>query len=133
ESQLGKHAYIRKYLLSRGLNTDPHKEYHISLYSKDDLIKMFSDRNFFIERMYSTVWAKMMVHPDELAPALQAQKKFPIIRMLNRFFLFCKKKFHPASSAFLEFYSLLEMYALGKWIESQGYVIIARKKNNEDI
>ncbi|MFH0857381.1 MAG: class I SAM-dependent methyltransferase, partial [Candidatus Magasanikbacteria bacterium] len=62
ESKLGKHAYIRKYLFARGLNTDPHKEYHISLYSKDELKKMFFDRNFFIERMYSTVWAKMMVH-----------------------------------------------------------------------
>jgi len=131
ESKLGRHAFVRKYLLSHGLNTDPHKQFHISLYSKDELKKMFADRDFIIERMYSTVWAKMMVHPDELAPALQSQKKFPLLRLVNRFFLYIKKRFHPLSSAFLELYSLIEMYMIGKWVESQGYIIIAKKGKKE--
>lgn len=129
ESKLGKHAYIRNYLMNKGLNTDPHAEFHISLYSKAGLRELLTGAGFTIDRMYSAVWAKFLVHPDELYPALQkAKPRFPILRLLNSLLFRLKNKTKPFSLAAAEFYSLLEMYTLGRYVESQGYVILAKKK-----
>ncbi len=127
ESQLGKHAWLRKYLLKRGLNTDPHAEFHISLYDKGDLHGMISRAGFDIGTMLSTVWAKFFVHPDELYPAFQKHGKFFFLRQINAFFHWIKKKLHPVSTAAAELYSLVELVTIGRFVESQGYVIIARK------
>lgn len=128
ESQLGKHAYIRNYLMKRGLNTDPHKEFHISLFSKQQLKKMIEIAGFNIRVMYTTVWAKFLVHPDELYPAFQEYGGFFFLRHLNASMSWIKKKTHPYSTAMAELYSLLEMFAIGRWVESQGYVVLCRKK-----
>ncbi len=127
ESELGKHAYIRNYMMKRGLNTDPHQEFHISLYPKVVLKEFIEAAGFEIGKMYTTVWAKFFVHPDELYPALQSQKKFFFLRQLNKFLHFIKKKTHPFSTACCEFYSLAEMLIIGRWVESQGYVVLGRK------
>ena len=37
ESELGRHAFVRRYFFNRGLNIDPHAESHISLYNKTEL------------------------------------------------------------------------------------------------
>lgn len=128
ESKLGRHAYIRNYLLKRGLNTDPHAEFHISLYSKNELKQLLEDAGFEVVKMYSSFWAKFFVHPDELYPALQDQKRFLFLRLLNKFLYYLKKKTHPFSTAAAELYGLVEMVTLGRWIESQGYVVLARRK-----
>jgi ubiquinone/menaquinone biosynthesis C-methylase UbiE len=129
ESQLGRHAYIRNFLYKRGVNVDPHKEFHISLFSKSELRQMLNDTGFVIERMYSTVWAKFLVHPDELYPALQSSTAFPILKFLNKILYRIKMKTRPFSLAVAELYSLVELYTLGRWVESQGYIIIGKKKN----
>jgi len=54
ESELGRHAYIRKYLFNRGLNVDPAEEFHISLYSKDKLKEMLNEAGFEIKKMYNS-------------------------------------------------------------------------------
>lgn len=129
ESKLGKHAYIRNYLMNKGLNTDPHAEFHISLYSKTGLRELLTGAGFEVDRMYSAVWAKFLVHPDELYLALQhAKPQFSILRFLNSVLFWLKNKTKPFSLAMAEFYSLLEMYTLGRFVESQGYVILAKKK-----
>lgn len=132
ESTLGKHAWLRKYLLKNGLNTDPHAEFHISLFSKDELRKKITRSGFFIYKMFSTVWLKFFVHPDELYHALQAQKRFLILRKFNAFLCVIKKKTHPFSTAIVELYSLVELVTLGRFIESQGYIILARKLDRSD-
>ncbi len=128
ESKLGQHAYIRNYLLRHGLNVDPHHEFHISLFSKKELQQLLSDAGFVIEKMYSTVWAKFFVHPDELYPALQSTNKFPLIKIMNALLYWIKMKTRPVSLAIAELYSFIEMYTLGRWIESQGYMILGKKK-----
>ncbi len=128
ESKLGKHAWIRNYLLKRGVNTDPHAEFHISLLSKDEIRQRIEQVGFTIEKMYSTVWAKFFVHPDELYPALQQQKRFFMLRKINAALYWLKKKTHPFSTALAELYSLIEMITIGRWVQSQGYVIVAKKK-----
>ena len=128
ESKLGKHAWIRNYFMKRGLNTDPHAEFHISLYSKKKLRSLVEQKGFKIKKMMSTVWLKFLVHPDELYPALQGQKKFFFFRQANKFLHWAKEKTHPCSTAAAELYSLCEMLTLGRFIESQGYVIVAKKK-----
>lgn len=129
ESKLGKHAYIRNYLLKRGVNTDPHAEFHISLYSKSELRELLVQSGFGVKKMYSAVWAKFLVHPDELYPALQAAApRFPILRTVNRWLFTVKEKTKPYSLAIAEFYCLLEMYTVGRWVQSQGYIILAKKK-----
>jgi len=55
ESKLGKHAYIRNYLMRRGINTDPHAEFHISLYSKEELQEKLRIAGFAVKRMFSFV------------------------------------------------------------------------------
>ncbi|OIO20067.1 MAG: hypothetical protein CO029_01485 [Candidatus Magasanikbacteria bacterium CG_4_9_14_0_2_um_filter_41_10] len=128
ESTLGKHAWLRKYLLKRGLNTDPHAEFHISLFSKDELKEKITDAGFYISIMLSTVWLKFLVHPDELYPAFQSSKKFFMLRTLNKWLYLLKKKLHPYSTAVAELYSFVELLTLGRIVESQGYVIVARKQ-----
>ena len=131
ESALGKHAYLRKYLLKKGLNTDPHAEFHISLYSKVELVHMIEEADFSINTMLSTVWAKFLVHPDELYPAFQKHGGFFVLRNINAVLYWMKKKLHPFSTAVAELYSLVELVTLGRFVESQGYVIKARKQKNE--
>lgn len=128
ESKLGRHAYIRNFLFKRGLNVDPHQEFHISLFSKSELRQLLIDAGFVVEQMYSTVWAKFLVHPDELHEALQKDSRFPILRFFNHILFLLKEKTRPVSLAIAEFYSFVEMYTVGRWVESQGYVILAKKK-----
>lgn len=130
ESTLGKHAWLRRYLMRKGLNTDPHAEFHISLYNKGDIHRMISRAGFNIQIMLSTVWAKFFVHPDELYPAFQKHNKFFFLRHINASFHLIKKKTHPFSTAVAELYSLVELVTIGRWVESQGYVIIGRKKKD---
>ncbi len=127
ESKLGKHAWLRNYLMKQGLNTDPHAEFHISLFSKDVLKQKIARAGFDIQTMLSTVWLKFFVHPDELYPAFQQQKKFFVLRACNAVLYNIKKKLHPYSSALAELYSLVELVTIGRWVESQGYVVVAKK------
>lgn len=128
ESALGPHAYVRQYMHKRGLNTDPHAEYHVSLYGRDELKVKLQDAGFEIKRMYSSFWLKFLCHPDELYPALQKSEKFSILKTLNSWLYSLKKKTHPYYAAVAELYGLIEMYLLGRFVQSQGYVILAKKK-----
>ncbi|KKW42459.1 MAG: hypothetical protein UY92_C0006G0020 [Candidatus Magasanikbacteria bacterium GW2011_GWA2_56_11] len=127
ESRLGRHACIRRYLLRRGLNTDPHAAFHVSLYSKADLKLLLQQAGFGVKKMYTTVWAKFLVHPDELYPALAASRLFPVLRFANIILYKLKKAFHPVSTAAAELYTLAEMLTVGRILEAQGYVILAAK------
>lgn len=128
ESEVGKHAWVRKYLFNRGLNVDPHAEFHISLYSKDELKNLLLEAGFDIEKMYASFWASFLVHPDEFYKKLQQQKDFTILRCINKFLNFIKQKTHPLSTALCEFYGLVEMLTIGRWLKTQGYVILGKKR-----
>ncbi|MDP2692372.1 MAG: class I SAM-dependent methyltransferase [bacterium] len=130
ESELGRHAYIRKYLFNRGLNVDPADEFHISLFSKNVLKKMLDESDFEIKKMFSAFWASFWVHPDEFYTALHNQKKFFWLRLLNSVLYKIKTKTRPYSQAVAEFYGLIEMLTIGRWVEAQGYVILGKKKNH---
>jgi len=131
ESKLGKHAYIRNYLLKRGLNIDPHAEYHISLYSKYTLKEFLDSSGFDIEKMYTAFWASFWVHPDEFHESLESANwhKFFILKTLNKILYWVKKKTHPYSTALCELYGLVEMLTVGRWIEAQGYIVLGKKKS----
>lgn len=128
ESKLGRHAFIRNYLFKHGLNVDPHAKFHISLYSKKELKELLLQNGFEVEKMYGSFWAKFFVHPDELFPALQSQNKFPVLKKINSWLTSLKKKTSPYSLAVAEFYGLVEMILIGQWLETQGYIILAKKK-----
>ncbi len=134
ESKLGKHAFIRNYLFKRGLNVDPHAEFHISLYSKKVLKEFLESSNFEIKKMYTAFWASFLVHPDEFYRGLNRRsvdadrRRFFILKTLNKVLYWVKKKTHPYSTALCELYGLVEMYLVGKWVEAQGYVVLGRKK-----
>lgn len=128
ESALGRHAYIRNYLFRCGVNLDPHAEYHISLLSKRELVHALRGAGFHVSRMHSAIWAKFLWHPDELYPVLQTQTRFFFLRAINRWLYRLKKKFHPYSTALAELYSLAEMWTLGRFVESQGYIVLGKKK-----
>lgn len=128
ESKLGKHAWVRNYLFKRGLNVDPHEEVHISLYSKKLLWEFVEEADFTIKNMRGLFWGSFLLHPDEFYKKLQSQRDFPILRALNKIFYKIKKKFHPYSMAWCELSGLLEALVIGKKVEAQGYVILAKKK-----
>ncbi len=151
ESKLGKHAYIRNYLSEHGLNVDPHAEFHISLYSKNILQEYLEAAGFQIKKMYSAFWASFLVHPDEFYHALQRHPErspqggvegslssrdvsallnmtIRILKFINKVLYKIKKKLHPYSTALCELYGLVEMYLVGRFVEAQGYVILAKKK-----
>ncbi len=128
ESKLGKHAFIRNYLFKRGLNVDPHAQYHISLYSKQELKKLLEEAGFEVEKIYGSFWAAFFVHPDEMYPALQNQSRFPVLKKINDWLYRLKKKTHPFSTAAGELYGFVEMLLLGPWLETQGYIILAKKR-----
>lgn len=128
ESALGRHAWIRKYLFHRGLNIDPHAAFHISLYSKSELVRRITTAGFLVRQIYTIFWAAFFMHPDEFYAPLQAQTKFPILRGVNKFLYFIKQKTRPWSLAFAELYGLIEMVTVGRFVESQGYVILGEKK-----
>lgn len=128
ESEVGKHAWIRKYLLNRGVNVDPHAEFHISLYSKKELQNLLLEAGFDIEKMYAAFWASFLVHPDEFYEKLQQQEDFTFLRYTNKVLNFIKQKTHPVSTALCEFYGLVEMLTIGRWLETQGYVILGKKR-----
>ena len=131
ESKLGRHAYIRNYLFKRGLNVDPHAEAHISLYSKSEMKKKINEAGFEIKKMRSMFWASFLVHPDEFYEKLSKTKKFPFLRMINSILYRLKKKTHPFSTAAAELYGLVESFLVGSFVESQGYVVLARKQENK--
>ncbi len=128
ESKLGQHAWIRKYLFDRGLNVDPHAQFHISLFSKTELQELFASSRFAIQQMYCVFWPAFILHPEEFYSVLSLSKDFPLLRTLNRFFTWLKKKTHPYSTAAVELYGLVEMLTIGRWVESQGYIILAKKE-----
>ncbi len=132
ESKLGRHALIRKYMSSRGLNVDPHQQFHISLYSKVTLREFLEASGFKVKRMYSSFLAKFFVHPDEIYPALQSASGFTVLKFFNKLLYKLKKKTHPYSTAAAELYGLIEMLTLGRFTESQGYVILAEKAKKYD-
>ena len=128
ESELGRQAYVRRYMLKRGLNVDPHADFHISLYSKYKLMSMIDEAGFEIKNIYNSFWLSFLVHPDEFYPKLQAQHKFFILKFINFILYKIKKKTHPYSTALCELYGLIEMLTIGRWVEAQGYVILGEKK-----
>jgi ubiquinone/menaquinone biosynthesis C-methylase UbiE len=132
ESRIGKHALIRRRLEKKGINLDPHTEFHISLFSKTELREKIEMAGFEIKSMYSSFLAKFFVHPDEVYPVLQAQEGVRFWRWLNRLLYRIKRKFHPYSTALAELYGLIEMVTIGRFVESQGYIILARKPGGRE-
>lgn len=132
ESKVGKHAFVRNYLLKHEVNTDPHAQFHISLYSKKELQTLIVRAGFTIKKMMSASWARIFTNPEEFHEALLKQKKFPLLLFVTGALTKVKKKTHPYSTAAGELYSLIEMMTLGRFVESQGYVVLA-KKNTEAV
>lgn len=128
ESKLGRHAWVRNYLFKRGLNVDPHAEVHISLYPKKLLWEFIEEADFTIKNMRGLFWASFWLHPDEFYDRLQSQREFPILRFLNKILYKIKKRFHPYSTAWCELCGLIEALVIGKKVEAQGYIVLAKKK-----
>jgi len=128
ESKLGKHAYIRNYLMKKHINTDPHAVFHISLYSKKELKKIFTKQGFIIKTMMSVFLAKFFVHPEELYPVMQKTKGVFFLKKINAILYFLKNITRPVSLAVAELYGFIEMTLFGRWFESQGYLIRAEKE-----
>jgi len=128
ESKIGKHAFMRKYLMKKGINTDPHAEFHISLHSKKELQTLITTTGFTIKKMMSASWARVFTNPEESYEALVKAQRLPFLRWIMGMMTKLKKKTHPYSTALGELYTLVEMLTLGRFIESQGYVILAKKE-----
>ncbi|MBI5222624.1 MAG: class I SAM-dependent methyltransferase, partial [Candidatus Magasanikbacteria bacterium] len=133
ESKLGKHAFIRNYLMKRGINTDPHKEFHISLYSKEELQEKLRVAGFAIETMRSAVNAPdFVLKRDSSAHRLiGGSVGMTAIVLMNKVLSRVKKRFHPYSTAVFELYGLIGMLLVGKFVEVQGYVILGEKRLGE--
>jgi ubiquinone/menaquinone biosynthesis C-methylase UbiE len=127
ESKLGKNAYIRNYLMKKGVNIDPHAQFHISLYSKAELKQKVESAGFDILDMRTISWAHFLINPEEFYGELKNKKGFLFLKNLSGLFSFIKSKTRPFSVAFWELYTLLEIFVFGKRVEAQGYIVLARK------
>ena len=78
--------------------------------------------------MRGLFWSSFLLHPDEFYDRLQNQREFSVLRFFNKIFYKIKKKFHPYSTAGCELCGLVEALVIGKRVEAQGYVILAKKK-----
>jgi ubiquinone/menaquinone biosynthesis C-methylase UbiE len=128
ESSLGKHAVVRRHLLQHGLNVDPHAPFHVSLYSRQELRRLLANAGFEVQKMLTVFLFAFFLHPEEFRPALQTEKRFPILRRVNSVLCHIKRVTHPVSAALAELWGLVEMLAIGRWGESQGYIILAKKR-----
>ena len=130
ESKPGKHAWLRNYLFKRGLNIDPHQQFHISLYGKKMLKEFLDAAGFEVNRMYSIAWAKLLINPEDYYHGFErhGSREFLFLRTVSKILYWVKRKLHPFSTALCELYCLVEMLTIGRWIEAQGYVVLVKKR-----
>ncbi|MFA7244682.1 MAG: class I SAM-dependent methyltransferase [Candidatus Magasanikbacteria bacterium] len=129
DSKLGKHAYIKNYLHKKGLDISNHKPFHLSSYSKEDLIKTLTVNDFEIKKMYTTFFLDFLTYPEDFYESLQSQNKFFFLRNINKFLCWLKIKTKPVSSFCSGLYSLIEMLTIGRFLQVQGYIVLAKKKH----
>ena len=120
ESELGKHAYIRNHLLKRGVNVDPHAEFHISLYPKDMLKNFMQDAGFHIDRMYAASWAQFFVYPETVHEALKNKKGFFFLKNASRFLAWLKKKHTRRTARRVNCIHCLRCRRWGEWWRARG-------------
>ncbi len=128
ESKPGKHAVVRRYLLRHGVNVDPHAEFHISLFSKEVIRQMIEQIGVEISFFSAGPALNFLLYPDEAFATLQASTKVPIYRTLNRFLNFLKRVSAPFSVAVVEFLTTLHFATLGRILETQGCLVIGKKR-----
>lgn len=129
DSKLGKHAYLKNYLYKKGLEVFNHKPFHFSSYSKQDLIEDLTANDFEIKKMYTTSFMDFFTYPEDFYESLHSQNKFFFLRNINKFLYWLKRKTKPVSSFFSGLCSLLEMLTIGRFLQVQGYVVLAKKKH----
>jgi hypothetical protein len=109
------------------LNADPHAATPISVYSKSDISQLLERAGFSVKRMHTVFLFAFFLHPEEFRGALQKDRRFSVLRSVNGFLFHIKRATHPMSTAAAELWGLIEMLAIGRWVESQGYVVLAKK------
>lgn len=133
ESSIGRHAFARRYLEKKGVNIDPHAEYHISLYSKQELRRLFAAAHLQITTMLGVFWLKLIAHPHEFYESLQSREGFWIIKKFTSLLVKLREKTHPYYAGAAELYGLVEMLTIGRVLEGQGFIILARKPSWRDL
>lgn len=128
ESKLGKHAYMRKFFFRRGMNVDPHAEFHISLYSKDDIQAMLYSAGFSVHSMRAAVAPYALLYPDDVLKAIDNHDtRHVFLRPLFASLAWLKQKTHPFSAAVVELYGFVFLQTVGRVADTQGYVVLAEK------
>lgn len=128
ESALGRDAVVRKYLKRKGVIVDPHAEFHISLYSKKELYDLVENGGLEVSQMLAGPSPWFFLYANEAVDPLTEASQVPLLRAVNRRLARIKQKCHPYSTAFVELFATFEMMTLGRFLETQGYIIIARKR-----
>ncbi len=128
ESRPGKHALLRRYLLRKGINVDPHAEFHISLYGKKEIQTMLHNAGFMWSFFSAGPALNFFLYPDEGYDVLQKSKGVAVLKTLNAWLASLKKKLHPYSTALIECLVTIHFATLGKLLETQGYLVVARKE-----
>ena len=128
ESRPGKHAVVRRYVLRKGINIDPHAEFHISLYEKKEIQTMLHSAGFVWSFFSAGPALHFFLYPDEGYLVLQKAKHISVLKKMNAWGAFVKKKLHPYSTALVELLVTIHFATLGKLLETQGYLVVARKE-----
>jgi ubiquinone/menaquinone biosynthesis C-methylase UbiE len=128
ESRPGRHAVVRRYLLRKGVNVDPHAEFHISLHPKAEIQTMLAETGFIPSFFSAGPALNTLLYPDEGNAVLQKTKAVPVVSLVNHGLSSLKKKLHPYSTALVELLVTIHFATIGRVLETQGYIVIATKR-----
>lgn len=128
ESLPGKHAVVRRYLLTKGINVDPHAEFHISLHSKQDIQNMLRNAGFVWSFFSAGPALNFFLYPDEGNAILQKTSTVLVVKKVNAWLASLKKRLAPYSVAFVEILVTIHFATIGRVLETQGYLVVATKE-----
>lgn len=123
-SKIGKNSYLASSLQKQGI----HIANTSNLYSKNELEGLFDKNSLEVKKMYTTFNASFFDRPETFYDVLQKQTGFLLLKNINKMLYLQKQNSFPLFTKIISFFEFIKIMTLGKTLETQGYVILAKKK-----
>ena len=129
----GRHAFARRFFLRRGVNIDPHRDYHISLLSQKSIKSLLSSFGLWVCKSFSGPFGYSFLYPEEVCAAWSAKSGRPWFVRIFCLSARLKNFFGLPVRAVVELVIFLEMLFFRDFFETQGLLLIARKSDKESV
>lgn len=128
ETQNERFAFLNNYLLRRGINTDPHAEFHISLYPSDQIQQMFHHAGFRIVRVLHPFVLRFLTYPQWYHPFVHNN---PRVHLWIRVLIGALYRVYRLTRPFYEAAALVVSYAelvtIARVCPTQGMILLVEK------